>query len=519
MTSETFRCGVLLPQCKVTEEYCPEVPQRKLLLKTKNRHTDNRTVSGKKHYNDGRKALEKLTQLFNNYQTFTFMKAKHVLVAFALPGMATVAAQSAERTDTVEGTATKLELTRTTPAVKAILEKSRPADANAIPTPKFALHTSDNKFIMTIGGQINPIMGFDIGNNLYSQPDAGSGFVTSAIPVPARPGKKGDFFLNPLNGMVDLQVVGFGGTPDEITAYLKVGTNGINTSIVLKDAYITYRNFTAGLKLSMLQDDYACQPPTIDPEGPSGEVSTASYELSYKSPSYNGFRYAVGLDIPTYYSSNGYYRGKDYPQFDGVQVANYADAENIIPDIPAWVEYSFSQWNRVRVSGILRTFAYRDLLSDKTRHTVGWGAMLSGNLSPDPKIIFYYQVMYGKGIGNYIQDIAGHPVSFIPDDSRPGHMSASPMLGANVGISYNPTSKLQFNAMFSEARIWDVGAYSNALSESQNYKYALYGAVNCFYTFNSWLQWGIEYLWGHRQTWNHQGAHDNRIQTQVTFTF
>lgn len=443
------------------------------------------------------------------------------MLACALPGFLSLGAEAAETSapDTTSGPGSRLEFKRTSPEEAAILEKSRPAEPQAIPTPKFVVKTPDNKFLMTIGGSINPILGFDIGNNLYKQAGAGPSFVTSAIPVPSVAGKKGDFYINPLNGSVDLQVVGLAGTPNEITGYVKVGTNGINNNIALQRAYITYRNFTAGMKLTLFQDDYGCQPPTIDPEGPSGEVSALSYEISYKSPSYNGFRYAIGLDMPTFYSSNGYYRGKDYPQFDNKQVANYADAENLIPDIPVWVEYSFSQWNRIRVSGLLRNFAYRDLLSGKTRHEVGWGAMLSGNLSPNPKWIFYYQIAYGEGIGNYIQDIAGHPLSFVPEDSHPGRMKASPMMGANVGVSFNPTSKLQFNAMFSEARIWNVAPYSNTLDESQNYKYALYGAVNCFYTFNNWLQWGVEYLWGHRQTWNIGGAHDSRIQTQVTFSF
>ena len=39
------------------------------------------------------------------------------------------------------------------------------------------------------------------------------------------------------------------------------------------------------------------------------------------------------------------------------------------------------------------------------------------------------------------------------------------------------------------------------------------------YKLNSWLQAGIEYLWGHRETWNIGGAHDSRIQTQLAFTF
>lgn len=413
----------------------------------------------------------------------------------------------------------KIEFKRTDAETKAILNRHRPVENKAIPAPSFALATRNNKFIMTIGGSINLILGYDIGNNLYKQPGAGISFVTSAIPVPSVKGHRSDLFINPFNSAVDLQIVGLANTKNEISAYVKLGTDGNSMSLMLLRAYMTWRNFTFGEKLTLLQDCYACQPPTIDPEGPSGCVSNVAYEISYTSPSYKGFRYAVGLDLPSYYSSNGIYRGHDFPKFDGTQVTNYRDAEQLIPDIPAWVEYSFSPWNRIRVSGILRNFAYKDLVANKTRHMVGWGAMLSGNLSPSNAFIFYYQLAYGQGIGNYLQDIAGKPISFIPKDDAPGRMKAAPMMGLNVGVSVNATRKLQFNAMFSESRIWDVGDYCKALPDGQNYKYALYAAANCFYNITPYLQWGIEYIWGHRQTWNIGGAHDSRLQTQLQFSF
>ncbi len=417
------------------------------------------------------------------------------------------------------GEGSVFEIKRTDAETKEILKRHRPIENKAIPAPSFVVKTRDNKFMMTIGGSINLVMGYDIGNNLYKQPGAGISFVTGAIPVPAVKGHKGDFYINPFNSAVDMQIVGLANTKNEISAYVKLGTDGNDMKLMLLRAYMTWRNFTLGQKLTLWQDCYACQPPTIDPEGPSGCVSNVSYEISYTSPSYKGFRYAVGLDMPSYYASNGIYRGHDFPKFDGTQVADYSDAEQLIPDVPAWVEYSFSQWNRIRISGILRNFAYRDNVAGKTRHMASWGAMLSGNLSPSNAFIFYYQLAYGHGIGNYLQDIAGKPISFIPKDDEPGRMKASPMMGLNVGCTVNATSKLQFNAMFSESRIWGVGEYCNALPEGQNYKYALYGAVNCFYNITPYLQWGIEYLWGHRQTWNIGGANDSRIQTQLQFTF
>lgn len=407
---------------------------------------------------------------------------------------------------------------KTSKADSLILQESRSTAPEEIPVPKFVLKADNGKFMMTIGGKINPIMGVDLGNNLFEQDGAGSSFVTQLIPVPSTRGHRSDFFINALNAAIDFQVVGLAGTPDQITGYVKFGTNGNNTPLKLKRAYITWRNFTAGQKSTLLKDDDACQPPTIDPQGPSGTVSGTTYEISYKSKSHNGLKYAIGIDLPTWYSSNGIYRGKDYPIFDGKQVSNYADAEQMIPDIPAWVEYSASDWNRVRVSGILRNFAYRDLVANTSRHMLGWGAMLSGNLNPAKPLIIYYQAIYGKGIGAYMQDISGMPLSFIPDNSRPGRMTATPMAGVNIGFTYNISDKWQVNLMGSESRIWDVRDYAIA-DDDTNYKYALYAAGNVFYNITSYLQWGIEYVWGHRQTWNDGGAHDSRLQTQLLFTF
>lgn len=414
----------------------------------------------------------------------------------------------------------RLEFVKVKSDVAEILQRTRPSEPHSVPVPKFAVKSANNNFILTIGGVVSPILGFDFGNNLYRQDGAGINFVTQAIPVPALRGHKGDFYVNATaNTMVDMQIVGLANTSNEIAGYVKLGTDGLTNQVKFKRAYVTYRGITAGVKPTLLQDNDACQPPTIDPEGPCGLVGATAYGVEYRSRDYNGFRFAAALEMPSFYSSNGIYRGKDYAEYDNKQVADYGDAEQMVPDIPMWVEYTFSPNNRVRLSAILRTFSYRDLLDNKTRHREAWGLMLSGNLSPASPLVFYYQAAYGKGIGNYIQDIAGLPVSFVPDDERPGHMTATPMAGFTLGASYQPNSRLQFDLVGSHTRMWDAGAYCRALDPSQNYRGAWYVAANCFVNITSYLQWGIEYLWGYRRTWDHTGAHDSRLQTQLAFSF
>lgn len=446
----------------------------------------------------------------------------HLAALTALCAMPAAAQETGGDDDVVFESGT-IEFVRVTPQVREILEKGRPVEPNSIPTPRFAIRTRDNSFVLSIGGKINPILGYDIGNDLYNSNGVGSNFVTGDIPVPPQPGHKGAFFINPLNAFVDFTVVGLGGTDNQVTGYVKIGMNGASHTALLKRAYVTWRGITAGETATLMADGLAQQPPTIDPQGPCGDVSGTAYQLAYKSPSFGGFSFAVGLEMPTFYSSNGFYRGKDYRHdYFGVKVTD--EATQLVPDIPMWIQYQASEQNRIRLSGLLRNFAYRDLISGSTRNLLGWGAMLSGNFSFWKPLTFNFQAVYGEGIANYIQDISGRRLSFTPDDDNLGKMTANPMMGLVFGASYNATSRLQFNVVGSYSRIWNVGDYAvvddqNGVAGSDNYRYGAYVAANCFYSITSYLQCGVEYLYGRHETYGLGGANDSRVQTQLSFTF
>ena len=173
-------------------------------------------------------------------------------------------------------------------------------------------------------------------------------------------------------------------------------------------------------------------PPTIDPQGPNGLVANTVNEIGYVSPSWSGFRFGVGLDMPTYYSSSGHYWGHDHKSWDGHDITGelVCDPEAYsfeAPDIPMFAEWGKDNLNRIRLSGIVRPMIYKDILNDARRASVGWGLSLSGNINPVEQLIFYLQATYGKGIGAYIQDLAGMPLSFVPKNDYPGHMTPTPM--------------------------------------------------------------------------------------------
>lgn len=414
----------------------------------------------------------------------------------------------------------ELVSTANNPVALDVVTKAKEGEKPGFTVPKFAIKSRNNSFVMSIGGSLSTIMGYDIGNNLYET--AGVDFTTSEIPVPAQKGKKGDYFINPFVAALDFTVAAFAGTENQITGYVKIGTNGNNHNIILKKAWVKWRGFLVGMHHSLFTDSQALQPPTIDQEGPCGDVVTTSYQIRWQSPYYNGFSFAASLEMPSYMSSNGVYRGKDFPQYYGDLVST--DAQEFVPNIPMWIEYKASSQNRVRFSAILRDFAYRDLVKDKVRNTLGWGVMLSGVFSFYKPLTFNYQAAYGRGIATYIQDIAGSQISFTPKDNRPGEMEATKMMGLVLGASYQVSPKWQINAVGSYARTWGVSPYAQIgdngdIAGPNNYHNAWYLAANVFYNITPYLQWGLEYDFGRRTTYALGSADDSRIQTMLQFSF
>lgn len=460
-----------------------------------------------------------------------------VLLAIACllaSGMACANAPTDSVTDSGEiiFSAGKMQLinTASNPFVYKTIEKARPVEPGSMPVPKFTIKTDNNQFMLTIGGSINPYLSYDIGNDLYDT-DAGSSFITGDIPVPAMTGHKGDFFINALHGNLDFTMVAFPDSHNQVTGYIKIGANGNDKGLKLKRAYLTWRNISAGLKNTVAMDEYAAQPSTIDPQGPGGEVNTASYQISYRSPHYNGFGFAGSIEMPTYNNSEGIYRGHDFQSWYGHQVN--AEVSQLIPDIPLYVEYAPSTRNRVRFTAILRNFGYQNMLKKQRENVFAWGTMLSGNIAIGKPVTLYLQAVYGRGIGHYIQDLQGRPLSFTPKDDDPGKMVANPMMGLVFGAQYNATSRLQFNAVGSYSRVWNVGNYATVDDQSQadangdmvmtagntNYRYGIYVAANCFYRFTSFLKVGVEYIWGRHVTYGLGGANDSRISTQIAINF
>lgn len=399
----------------------------------------------------------------------------------------------------------KLKIIKTDETIRGLFKQTRPASPKDGDVGLYTIKEKKNRFMMQPFGYVKPIMGWDIGNALDD-----ISFVPAQIPVPAKKGNKAAYFANPLHSSIGVHIVALPATAHQVTAYLQLQFSGDKATVRCNHAYIGYRGFILGRTGSLFIDGDAI-PETIDPQGPNGAVDVHSYQVSYQKHFDCGVGLGISMEIPTFDKYPGEYYGKDYPELDGTQY--YADATQPVPDIPLYIQYQGKGLNRVRLSGIIRNFFYQDVVADKTKSLMGWGIQLSGNIQPCNPLLLYYECSYGKGIANYIQDTNGLPLSYIPKDSHPGDMSATPMMGWLAGFSYEFPSRLKLTGVYSQARVWKSGVYY------PDYKMGQYVAANVSYPIKEYLRYEVEYLWGDHLEYGHKSASLNRIQTTLKLSF
>ena len=70
-----------------------------------------------------------------------------------------------------------------------------------------------------------------------------------------------------------------------------------------------------------------------------------------------------------------------------------------VPDVAAMAQYQWDEGlSHLRLSGLLRVMSYRDLISNRNRNVVGWGAMVSGMWKVFKPLTLYGSVSVGQGM-------------------------------------------------------------------------------------------------------------------------
>ncbi len=363
--------------------------------------------------------------------------------------------------------------------------------------PRFLFFDREGKVAMGIGGYVKGTMQYDFGGAI----DQGASFVTYDIPVPANPAMRNQFFANANQSTIFLQMIGRSERFGTYEVFVRTNFSGggpTGYDLKLKMAYLRVGYVTAGLTNSVFVDGEAGTP-TIDDQGPAGEMSAKNIQLQYM-PKIGPLTLGVSAEMP----SAGYREDKLVQEI-----------KQRVPDIPAFIQYG---WNggksHIRLSGLLRNLSYRDLNAGQNKFATGWAAQVSGLINVIPQLTLFYQGAYGRGYARYINDLADADVDLIPDASAPGKMKAPQMSNFEGGLQINATKNLFFAASYSEAHL-----YGQQILGPDAYKYGRYLSCTAFYNLGEDLRVGIEYLRGSRHNIDHSDGHANRLIGMIQLTF
>lgn len=377
--------------------------------------------------------------------------------------------------------------------------ENAPVAFNIPNAPRFAIVGKNRSFYLGIGGQVKGTLSYDFGTPI----DNANEFATSSIPMNPAPGNGGKIQFSAMQSGLFVNMVALPDNPNSVGAYINFNLVNGNYGFNIVYAYLKYRGFTVGYDYSLFSD-MAAVPPTIDYEGPCGLTAIPNGVLDYRHTFGKHFGVGIGLEMP---------------------IASYTDSRftttvsQRVPDIPAYLQYSFSDNSRIRLSAILRNMTYRDLTFDRNRNAVGYGFKLSGTMQLLPNLTAYYQAAYGKGITSYFQDLFDGGLDMVPDASCEGKLSTVKSWGGYIGLQYNFSPKWYASGTFSYLRNYAPRYSDSDTPWSSQYKYARYAVCNLFYNINSMLSWGLEYIWGSRTDMSGLTRHDNRLQTMFQVSF
>lgn len=362
--------------------------------------------------------------------------------------------------------------------------------------PRFLFLDKKGEVALGIGGYLKAVGMYDfdgaVDNNDY---------ITNLIPVHNDPAQRQRFGATAANSTIFLKLVTSPTKVGRVIVYIQTNFTGDNGGygLKLKQAYVSVGHVTLGKARSTFADGPAMAP-TVDDQGPSGQVTAKNMLVRYTTSDYKGFSAAISAELPS------------------VTYTNALSTKTIsqrVPDIPIYLQYAWDKDNsHIRLSGILRQLSYRDLVDNKNRFETGWGIQLSAVANIVGGLGFFGHYTYGKGIGTYINDLSGENYDLIPSANRDGRLHAPGSAGWTAGLQYTFSDNFFVSASYSRAQL-----YNTAGMTSDTYRYGQYIAANAFYNVWGDLRIGLEYLHGTRKDISGLSGKSNRIDAALQYSF
>lgn len=361
--------------------------------------------------------------------------------------------------------------------------------------PYFMFLSKKGDLALGVGGQVKIRGYFDWNGSIPNV-----GFIPFDIPIPKDPTDMKALSASASGTGLFFTLLGNNKLLGNYMAYFQADFSGYNQrGFRIKKAFVTFRDWTVGYAVTTFEDTQA-EPSTVDGAGPNGINSKKNVLVRYLHSFKQHWSVAGSLEFPT-----------ESISADGEHTAACSP---YIPDIAAFIQYKWDNGSHLRLSGLLRTLSYRDLIKKVNHNITGWGLQLSTVVNPLPTLNIFGILSTGQGHASYTTDLGNGEFDLIPVEGQPGKLYAPWAAGFVAGVQYYFNEKIFSNIAFSEQTY-----YPKPNPKDSSYKYGLYAVGNVFWDITPRVEIGLEYLHGKRKDFNGMSGSANRIMAMLMVSF
>ena len=362
--------------------------------------------------------------------------------------------------------------------------------------PYFLFMSKEAGLSLGVGGGVRMRAYYDWGGAM-----PGTAFSPMLISIPHNPTNMRRFNTTPSGTYLFFRAMGHNKVLGNYQLYIESDFTGYQgRDFRLKKAYAVMRDFTVGYASSTFSDP-AALPPVVDAAGVNNKMSVTSVLVRYMPTFRNNWSVGVSIETP-----------------ETAIEANNQETKSVsswMPDFAALLQYEWARGQHVRLSGIVRTLSYRNLIAAKNHTLAGWGIQLSSVAHPLGSLTTYLNFNYGKGYATMGGDLLyGGGYDLVGNPDSPGTLYAPASFGWCAGVQYNFRPNIFATASVSETRYLPQEAIA-----PDEYKYGMFACINMFWYITSRVCVAAELDWGKRRNFSGEHRTAHRANLMAAFTF
>ncbi len=333
-------------------------------------------------------------------------------------------------------------------------------------------------------------------------------------------GRDGDFIFGVRQSRLGIK----GNYGDDITYILEAELFGVGgdegqTTPRLRHAWGTYKNFGMGQYWSNFMD-IDIFPNTIDYWGPTGMVFYRNQQARYTFPMGED-EFSIALEDPGTALTIGRFRDTNAcdlpnPPPDCESIDSEADelfqSYNDLPDLSLRYRNN-GDFGHYQIAGMLRKLGYERLDTGQKDHEFGWGINASTGFNTWGRDVLKLQVVYGEGIGNYMNDGG---IDVAPDSADITRASAEvvPLLGISAYYDH------YWNDKWSTSIGWSMNDLDTTDGQlGSEFAKGQIAQINLLHYPRDNVLLGTEFIWGEREDVDGATGDDYRIQFSLKVNF